>query len=122
MDFPLLKEFFLSFIPLFVAIDALGAIPIFLSLTSEVEKPDRDRLVRHACVTALIISVLFLIGGASLFAFLGITENDFRVAGGLVLLILAINDLIFSQIRQARQPESTIGIVPIGIPLIMGPA
>lgn len=116
------KEILLSLLPLFVAMDALGGVPVFLALTSDLDRQKRQKLVRDACLTALIVSVLFLIGGKYFFAFLGITADDFRVAGGTVLLVLAISDLILSYAREARQPDDTVGVVPIGIPLIMGPA
>ncbi|MEX0601734.1 MAG: MarC family protein, partial [Bacteroidota bacterium] len=106
---------------LFVAIDVLGVVPIFLSLTDGLERTHRRRLVTEATLTALAISLVFLVGGRAIFSFLGITEFDFRVGGGIVLLVLAVNDLIFGTSRQ-RNSESSVGIVPIGIPLIMGPA
>lgn len=115
------NELLLSFIPLFVAIDVLGVVPIFLSLTERLEAAHRRRLVTEATLTALAVSLAFLIGGRAIFTFLGITENDFRVGGGIVLLVLAVNDLLFSSQKQ-RDPEANVGIVPIGIPLIIGPA
>lgn len=111
----------LSFIPLFIAFDALGVVPIFMSLTEGLDKQQKRKLVTDATLTALAVSLVFLIGGRFIFTFLGITEDDFRVGGGIVLLVLAVNDLLFSHSTQ-RDPESTIGIVPIGIPLIIGPA
>ena len=116
-----LKTFVLSFIPLFVAIDVLGLVPIFLSLTNEMAPPQKKRLITDAALTALAVSLVFLFGGRVIFNFLGITENDFRVGGGIVLLVLAVDDLIFST-EQRRAPETTVGVVPIGIPLIIGPA
>lgn len=115
------NEILLSFIPLFVAIDVLGVVPIFLSLTERLEGSQRRRLVTEATLTALAVSLAFLIGGRAIFSFLGITENDFRVGGGIVLLVLAVSDLLFSSQKQ-RDPEANVGVVPIGIPLIIGPA
>lgn len=111
----------LSFIPLFVAIDVLGVVPVFLSLTDGMNRPQRHTLITQATLTALGVSIVFLFGGRLIFNFLGITENDFRVGGGIVLLVLAVSDLLFSSSRQ-RKPETTAGVVPIGIPLIIGPA
>jgi multiple antibiotic resistance protein len=111
----------LSFIPLFVAIDVLGVVPVFLSLTEGMNKPQRHRLITQATLTALAVSIVFLFGGRLIFNFLGITENDFRVGGGIVLLVLSVSDLLFPSSKQ-RRPESTAGVVPIGIPLIIGPA
>src|ERR1700690_4397866 len=92
---PTIKGIFLSLLPLFVAIDALGGVPVFLTLTSQLYHAQRQKLVRDACLTALIVSILFLVGGGTFCSFLGIKEDDFRVAGGTVLLVLAISDLIF---------------------------
>ena len=111
----------LSFIPLFVAIDVLGVVPLFLSLTARLDRQHKRRLVTDATLAALGVSLAFLFFGRFLFTVMGITEDDFRVGGGIILLVIAIVDLIFSPVQQ-RSPETTIGIVPIGIPLIIGPA
>ena len=116
-----METFFLAFIPLFVAIDVFGVLPLFVGLTDGMGDQARKKLVREATLTAFVISVVFLVAGTILFAFLGITEHDFRVGGGIVLLVLAVNDLLFSSERK-RKPEPLVGVVPIGIPLIMGPA
>jgi multiple antibiotic resistance protein len=62
-----------------------------------------------------------LIVGKSVFALLGISVSDFKVAGGILLFIFAVVDLIFPE-RTRTFPKETIGVVPIGIPLIVGPA
>ena len=115
------KIFILSFIPLFVAIDVLGLVPIFLSLTGEMNPKEKKKLITDATLTALAVSLVFLFGGRMIFNFLGITENDFRVGGGIVLLVLAIVDLLFTG-EKNRTPQTSVGVVPIGIPLIIGPA
>jgi multiple antibiotic resistance protein len=94
----------LSFIPLFVAIDILRVVPVFLSLTERMDRRERHSFITQATFKAL-----------------GITENDFRVGGGIVLLVLAVSDLLVPPSKQ-RRPESSVGIVPIGVPLIIGPA
>ncbi len=116
-----MQEFLLAFIPLFVAIDVFGVLPLFVSLTDGVAESDRKKLTLEATATAFAISLVFLVAGKLLFSFLGITESDFRVGGGIVLLVLAVNDLLFSK-EHKRDAEAAIGVVPIGIPLIMGPA
>lgn len=113
----------MAFVPLFVAIDSLGIVPMFLSITDGMTHTSRKKLVTQATLTALVIAVVFLLTGKALFNFLGITANDFRVGGGIVLLILAIVDLLFSPSgEKKRRSADSIGVVPIGIPLIMGPA
>lgn len=116
-----MENFLLAFIPLFVAIDVLGVLPLFVALTENLDEPRRKKLTSEATLTAFIISILFLATGKWLFSFLGISESDFRVGGGIVLLVLAVYDLLFSKERKINM-EDSVGVVPIGIPLIMGPA
>ncbi len=116
------NDFFLCFLPLFVAIDVLGVLPIFVSLTSGMAKAGRRVLVMEASFAALAVSLLFIVAGKGIFTFLGITLSDFRIGGGIILLVLSVNDLLFAHEQQRKDPGGSIGVVPIGIPLIMGPA
>jgi multiple antibiotic resistance protein len=114
------ESFLLAFIPLFVAIDVFGVLPFFVALTRGLDNRQKKKLTREATFTAFVVSVVFLVAGKVVFTFLGITENDFRVGGGIVLLVLAVYDLLFS--RESPSRGESVGVVPIGIPLIMGPA
>jgi multiple antibiotic resistance protein len=114
-------EIFLPFIPLFVAFNVLGILPIFSSLTSEMDLPERKRVIRQSILTAFLVSIGFLGAGKSVFALLGISVADFQIAGGVLLFIISIVDLIFPE-KTRTFPKETMGIVPIGIPLIVGPA
>jgi multiple antibiotic resistance protein len=111
---------FLPFIPFFVALDPLGILPVFVSLTSEMTEAERRKVVRQASLTAFLVAIGFLAAGKSVFALLDITVSDFKVAGGILLFIIAIIDLIFPE-RTRTFPKETLGVVPIGIPLIVGP-
>lgn len=113
-------EIFLPFIPLFVAIDPFGILPVFFSLTSDIEERERRRVIRQSVLTAFLAGFGFLVAGRSVFRLLGISAADFQVAGGILLFILAIVDLIFPE-RTRTFPKETLGVVPIGIPLIVGP-
>ncbi|MGA0163673.1 MAG: MarC family protein [Bdellovibrionota bacterium] len=115
-------RFLSAFLPLFVAIDAIGMVGIYISLTSDFTESVKKRLVTEATLTALFVSVIFLFFGKMIFRLLGISPDDFRVAGGIILLILAISDILFSNHEKRRSTDTAVGIVPIGIPLIMGPA
>lgn len=117
-----LEIFFLSFIPLFVAMDVVGMAPIFLAYTGELDKKQRRKLVLEALFAAFVVANVFLISGKLLLDFLGITIDDFRIAGGIILLILSITDIMSSAAEQRRNPGTDIGVVPLGIPLIVGPA
>ncbi|HHJ01036.1 MAG TPA: MarC family protein [Candidatus Aerophobetes bacterium] len=113
------NSFILSFIPVFVAVDAFGVLPIFISLTEGMKKREKVRVVRQSVLTALIIAIAFIFVGKAIFLILGVTVQDFMIAGGTVLFILSVVDLLFPT-KQRR--TSTIGVVPLGMPLIAGPA
>jgi multiple antibiotic resistance protein len=112
---------FLPFIPLFVAFNVLGILPIFFSLTSEMAPSERRKVIRQSLLTGFLASIGFLAAGKSVFALLGISVSDFQIAGGILLFIISIVDLIFPE-KTRTFPKETMGIVPIGIPLIVGPA
>jgi len=114
-------EIFLPFIPLFVAFDALGVLPIFVSFTSEMKQSERRRVIRQSTLTAFLVSIGFLVAGKWVFDLLGISVSDFKIAGGILLFIIAVVELIFPE-RTRTFPKETMGVVPIGIPLIVGPA
>jgi multiple antibiotic resistance protein len=114
-------KIFLPFIPLFVAFNVLGILPIFTSLTSEVAQSERKRVARQSILTGFLVSIGFLGVGKSVFALMGITVSDFQIAGGILLFIISIVDLIFPE-KTRTFPKETMGVVPIGIPLIVGPA
>lgn len=117
-----MEIFLKAFMPLFFAIDAIGILPAFLSVTGDISLMQRRKVVNQAAVTAFGISVFFIFFGQAIFKLLGITVNDFKVAGGLLLLVLSIYDLLFDQgNRRKAGADDTIGIVPIGTPLIIGP-
>lgn len=116
-----IKNTVYTFIPIFVAIDIFAIIPIFISMTGDMPQQTRRVVERDSTVTALVVSLSFIVLGEAIFTILGITANDFKIAGGFILLIFAILDLMgYSRIRE--QVSGKMGIVPIGVPLIVGPA
>ncbi|MCM8779008.1 MAG: MarC family protein [Candidatus Omnitrophica bacterium] len=115
------KNIFLSFIPLFVAFDAIGLLPLFIQFTHNLSPEKRKNLIRQSLATAFFVAVGFLCLGKFIFFVLGITISDFLIAGGILLFIFAINDLLTPKPRQAIYSE-TLGVVPMGVPLIVGPA
>ena len=110
-----------TFIPLFVAMNVFMLVPIFISLTKEMSKQKRKVVVRDSIITALIVSFIFIAMGELIFRILGITADDFKIAGGIVLLVFAVHDLILSR-EERMKPDPGVGVVPIGVPLIVGPA
>jgi len=110
-----------TFIPLFVAIDIVAVLPLFLSLTRDLSVRGQRRVVRDSVITALLVGIVFIAMGEGIFSILGITNDDFKIAGGLVLLAFAVLELIRRN-ESRRQPAGKPGIVPLGVPLIVGPA
>ena len=120
----ILQEFGLTFVPLFVAMDAIGVLPILIPLTQEMKAKERSRTVLLAVITALGLGLGFVAIGKGIFLFLGIEVSDFLVAGGLILFLLAAKDLITGKMveAQASVGADMVGVVPIGTPLVVGPA
>ena len=110
-----------TFIPLFVATNIFMLLPIFISLTREMAKLKKKVVIRDSILTAIIVSFLFIALGELIFRILGITTDDFKIAGGIVLLVFAVRDLVHSG-EERMKPDIKVGVVPIGVPLIVGPA
>ena len=117
----LAEKFLKAFIPLFVAIDPIGLAAVFLAMGTGVPPERRKKIATQATWTGGLVALLFLLLGQTIFAALGITVNDFQVAGGLILFIIAAKDLIQSAAVPEAVPED-FGVVPLGMPLIAGPA
>ena len=117
----MVHKFFVAFIPIFVAIDAIGLVAVFIGLAGDAPSEQRHREGLIAIFTALCISIGFIFLGKIIFTALGITVSDFQVAGGLILLGIAGRELL--NVSPARR-EAThdFGVVPLGMPLIAGPA
>ncbi|MBU0650915.1 MarC family protein [bacterium] len=117
----MLKNTILAFIPIFVAVDALGVLPIFVSLTQDLDKKERRMIISYSMVTAVCLSVGFIFLGRAVFKFLGITMADFMIAGGAILFCIALIDILKTG-KKRRIPSKELGVVPLGTPLIVGPA
>ena len=120
-------SFLETFLPLFVAVNIPGILPIYIGMTEGLEAPARRRLLLSALSAALVLALVMLFAGDVIFRTLGITVYDLRVGGGLILLTIAVADLAFGEMRKRRSgsddpdQEPELGAVPLGIPLIIGP-
>jgi len=108
------------FIMLFVIMDPPGCIPIFMALTKDVSKEERERELNHAVAVASILLLLFAFLGKVVLDVLGITLNSFMIAGGILLLFIAF-DLLRGEHKYGVRGGSSVGAVPLGIPLLAGP-
>jgi multiple antibiotic resistance protein len=111
----------LAFVALFVAVDVLGVIPLYLGLTDGLPPELSKRLPRQSTLTATAVGLGFLLVGDLVFRVLGISTADFQVAGGILLLVLSVHDLL-SAGKVTPTAVRTVGAVPLGTPLIVGPA
>jgi len=120
----IIRELALTFVPLFFAMDAVGNLPIFLALTQEIGATRRRQTVNLATLTALGVGLGFVAIGKAIFSLLGIEVADFLIAGGIILLILAVRYLITGKIVETQDLSASdmVGVVPLGTPLVVGPA
>lgn len=117
----LAEKFMLAFIPLFVAIDPIGLVALFIGLGARADAARRQREGMFGVFTGFAVSVGFIFLGKIIFRALGITVADFQVAGGLILLGLAVRELLDLH-GDNRYSGVDFGIVPLGMPMIAGPA
>lgn len=117
----MLKDFLPTFIPIFVAVDAIGVLPVFASLTQGLSAKDKTRVITQSLFTATCLAVGFIFLGKAVFQLLGITVSDFMIAGGAILFAIAIIDIVGPG-KKRSAPADELGAVPLGTPLIVGPA
>jgi multiple antibiotic resistance protein len=117
-----MKAFWLSFVPLFVAVDAIGVLPMFMSLSQGIDPARVRRVVFQSVITALAVALFFMAIGTALLHLLGITLSDFMIAGGILLFVISMSDLLSHEKSQRRVDPDSLGAVPLGVPLLAGPA
>jgi multiple antibiotic resistance protein len=118
----------MCFVPLFVAIDPVAIAPFYADTVEERPAPVRRKILAQALFTATVVGLVFLFVGRWLLGLIGVTVPDFAVAGGIMLLVIAVVDVVMAD-KGARRTgsgiqddESTFGAVPLGMPLVVGPA
>ncbi|MFH1381075.1 MAG: MarC family protein, partial [Candidatus Omnitrophota bacterium] len=109
----MLKNIFLAFIPIFVAVDAPGVLPIFVSLTEGLSRSEKIKIISQSVITAICLAIGFIFLGKAVFALLNITIGDFAIAGGALLFCIAIIDIV-NPTKKRRIPSNTLGAVPLG--------
>ncbi len=117
-----------AFTTLFIIIDPPGLAPLYIATTQGMPEARRRAIGRRACVTAGVLMLVFLVLGERLLTFIGISIPAFRIAGGILLFLTAL-DMLFER-RQARRehnagdgadPGHDPSVFPLAIPLIVGP-
>ena len=120
-----------SFILFFVAIDTIGNVPFFLSLTEDVKIKERNKIAVKATIIAFFILITFAYGGRYLLEAIDVSLDSLKIAGGVILMILAI-DILFEKRKRRREKRveealdeksyEEIVVFPIAIPFIAGPS
>lgn len=114
-----------AFVTLFVVIDPIGLVPLFVALTQGVSERERRAIGLRAVLVAAILLIIFAYVGEALLGFVGISMAAFRIAGGILLFLIAL-DMLFDR-RAKRRADQTDedrpdpSVFPLAIPLIAGP-
>ncbi len=126
----MLNSYLNAFVSLFVVIDPVALVPIFMSLTQKMTTHDRNTAAHKACWISAIVLVVFAFGGEGLLNILGITQPAFQIAGGFLLMIAAVEMVIAhhtgmttTTVHEEREASTSgdITVFPLAIPLISGP-
>ncbi|MDD5190996.1 MAG: MarC family protein [Dehalococcoidales bacterium] len=115
------KDLVLTFIPLFIVIDALGNIPIIITLSEGLSHQQRTRMINIGIATATAVGVVFLFFGQFILKAMGIPVGALTISGGIILLILSLRYILSGRSFDAEK-EEMMAVVPIGTPLVVGPA
>lgn len=118
-----------AFVTMFVVIDPIGLTPLFLALTQGISPDARRRIAIRACGIGMVVLLLFALFGEVLLTFIGISMPAFRISGGILLFLTAL-DMLFERRTKRRQDktdeaaeeeEADPSVFPLAIPLIAGP-
>lgn len=114
-----------AFATLFVVIDPPGLVPMFIALTTGMSAEHRRAMALRACLIATILLTAFGLFGESILGFIGISMPAFRIAGGILLFLTAL-DMLFERRTQRREgqtpdPDHDPSVFPLATPLIAGP-
>ena len=126
----MLDLFLSAFVTLFVVIDPPGCAPIYAGLTGGASRPQARSMAIRACVIAAAILLIFALFGEQLLGALHIELDSFRIAGGIMLFVIAL-DMVFEKRTQRREeraekvratPEvEDVSVFPMAMPMIAGP-
>jgi multiple antibiotic resistance protein len=116
-----LESLVMTFVPLFIVIDAVGNLPFVITLSEGLNKREKSRLINIATATAALVGLFFLFLGQLLLKVMGISVGAFAIAGGIILLVLSVQYMSTGRMVEIIK-EEMVAVVPIGTPLTVGPA
>ncbi|HSW58809.1 MAG TPA: MarC family protein [Dehalococcoidales bacterium] len=121
MEYTAWQSFLLTFVPLFIVLDAVGVLPFVISMSESSTKRERRKIILNATITAAVLGFAFLFLGKFILDLMGISVGSFAIGGGIILMVLAINFLVSGRSIEADK-EEMVAVVPLGTPLTVGPA
>jgi len=116
-----LHNFVMTFVPLFIVIDAFGNLPFVISMGEGMGRREQRKMVHFAIITATAVGLIFLFFGQFILKVMDISVGSFAIAGGIILLVLSIKYMTTGHMVDAIK-EEMVAVVPIGTPLTVGPA
>jgi multiple antibiotic resistance protein len=125
----LLQFFLVALTSIFFLVDPIAAVPTFLIMTAAADRADRQRMARRAAWTCFLVLSAFAAAGTLIFKLFGITLPAFKIAGGVILLLIGIDMLQARRSQTKETPPETeegsekedVGIIPLGVPMLAGP-
>lgn len=108
-------------IVLFIIVDPFGNIPIFIGLTENMNRAQRKKIFDTATLIGFMLLLVFAFTGQEIFNIFGVSIFSFEIAGGILLLIIAIRILVSGNPTEKAESPEIIGVVPIAMPLLVGP-
>jgi multiple antibiotic resistance protein len=113
--------FWKSFLALFIIVDVLGNIPIFLSISARMTRTQRQKMLTRAVFASFWLLITFTLLGDFFFKFFGVSLDSFRIAGGILLLVISLKILLVGTWEEKQIDPESSGVVPIAFPLLAGP-
>jgi multiple antibiotic resistance protein len=117
----MIQEFWKAFFALFVIMDVIGNVPMFCVLSGRLKHKQRNAKINQAITAATVLILLFLFLGENILEFFGISISSFRIAGGLIVLIVGIQMVLGLRFKEARYAKYEFAVVPFATPFVAGP-
>ena len=123
----MLNTFFQIFLTVFIIIDPVGIVPLYIAATGGMPEVEKRRTIRTSITEAFVVLAVFILVGRFILSFFGISPGSFYVAGGVLFFLISI-DMLFGQPKRTKtskteedEDSSSVAVFPLAIPMIAGP-
>jgi multiple antibiotic resistance protein len=110
-----------STVTLLIILDPFGLLPLVVGMTRQMSDTGRRTMMTQAVLAGMALLLVFTFGGNKVLGLFGVTTNDLRISGGILLLVIALSVVLKGHASSEMETDSTFGIVPIASPLLAGP-